>query len=113
MIKRISFIRRKQGMSEDEFFEHWTGTHADIVRQMPGVRGLRFGRVRSWNPEGARWDGVGELWFDSVEAALAAFATEPFASMLVEDRKKFMGELQSCFVEETTVIAPPHGRPVG
>ena len=110
MIKRISFIRRKQGMSEDDFFAHWTGTHADIVRQMPGVRGLRFGRVQSWNPEDARWDGVGELWFDSVEAALKAFATEPFASMLVEDRKKFIGEAQSCFVEEKTVIAPPQDR---
>ena len=47
---------------------------------------------RAGIPKEARWDGVGELWFDSVEAALAAFATEPFASMLVEDRKKFMGE---------------------
>src|SRR4029450_7553643 len=96
MIKRISFIRRKQGMSEDEFFEHWTGTHADIVRQMPGVRGLRFGRVRSWNPEEARWDGVGELWFDSVEAALAAFATERFASMLTEGRRKVRGGGEAC-----------------
>ena len=65
---------------------------------------------RAGIPEDARWDGVGELWFDSVEAALKAFATEPFASMLVEDRKKFMGEAQSCFVEEKTVIAPPQGR---
>jgi uncharacterized protein (TIGR02118 family) len=110
MIKRISFIRRKDGMSEEEFFAYWTGPHADIVRQMPGVRGLRFGRVRSWTPEEARWDGVGELWFDSIEAALKAFATEPFASMLAEDRPKFIREAQSCFVEEKTVIAPPDGR---
>ena len=27
--------------------------------------------------------------------------------MLVEDRKKFMREAQSCFVTEQTVIAPP------
>ena len=110
MIKRISFIRRKPDMSEEEFFQHWSGPHADIVRQMPGVRGLRFGRVKSWNPEEARWDGVGELWFDSVDAALKAFATEPFASMLTEDRKKFIGEAQSCFVEEKTVVTPPQGR---
>ena len=30
--------------------------------------------------------------------------------MLVEDRKKFMREAQSCFVEEQTVVPPPHGR---
>ena len=110
MIKRISFIRRKEGMSREAFFAHWTGPHADIVRQMPGVRGLRFGRVQTWTPEDAAWDGVGELWFDSIGAAQAAFATEPYRTMLGEDRPKFMREAQSCFVEEQTVVQPPDGR---
>lgn len=110
MIKRVSLIRRKEGMSREAFFAHWTGPHADIVRRMPGVRGLRFGKVESWTPEEAAWDGVGEVWFDSVEAAHAAFAAEPYRSMLIEDRKKFMREAQSCFVEEQTAIAPPEGR---
>ena len=110
MIKRVSLIRRKAGMSREAFFAHWTGPHAAIVRQMPGVRGLRFGKVESWNPEEAAWDGVGEVWFDSMEDAARAFATEPYASQLVEDRKKFMGEAQSCFVTEHTVVAPPEGR---
>ncbi|MBZ9988195.1 EthD family reductase [Mesorhizobium sp. BH1-1-5] len=110
MIKRVSLIRRKAGMSREEFFAHWTGPHAAIVRQMPGVRGLRFGKVQSWNPEEAAWDGVGEVWFDSMEDAVRAFAAEPYASRLVEDRKKFMGEAQSCFVTEHTAVAPPEGR---
>lgn len=110
MIKRVSLIRRKAGMSREDFFAHWTGPHAAIVRQMPGVRGLRFGKVQSWNPQEAAWDGVGEVWFDSMEDAATAFATEPYASQLVEDRKKFMGEAQSCFVTEHTAVAPPDGR---
>jgi uncharacterized protein (TIGR02118 family) len=110
MIKRVSLLRRKEGMSREEFFAHWTGPHADIVRQLPGLRGLRFGMVESWTPEDAAWDGVGEVWFDSIEAAREAFRTEPFLSMLVEDRKKFMGEAQSCFVVEKTVVTPPEGR---
>ncbi len=110
MIKRVSFIRRKEGMSHEEFVAHWTGPHAEIVRQMPGVRGLRFGVVQSWTPEESAWDGVGEVWFDSIEAAHAAFATEPYKSMLIEDRPKFMREAQSCFVEERTVIDPPDRR---
>jgi uncharacterized protein (TIGR02118 family) len=110
MIKRVSFIRRKPDMTKEDFFAHWTGPHADIVRQMPGVLGLRFGKVESWNPEEAAWDGVGEVWFASVEDAAKAFAAEPYASQLVEDRRKFMGEAQSCFVTEHTVVAPPEGR---
>ena len=110
MIKRVSLIRRKEGMSPDAFFAHWTGPHAEIVKRMPGVRGLRFGRVESWTPADAAWDGVGEIWFDSIEDAQKAFAAEPFASLLAEDRPKLMREAQSCFVEEYTAIAPPGGR---
>ncbi|MBN9072947.1 MAG: EthD family reductase [Rhizobiales bacterium] len=107
MIKRISFLRRKEGMSQEDFFAHWTGPHADIVRQMPGLRGLRFGRVQSWTPEDSAWDGVGEIWFDSEEDALKAFATEPYKSLLAADRPKFTREIQACFVTEQTVVRPP------
>lgn len=110
MIKRVSFIRRKEGMSSDDFHAHWTGPHAAIVRQLPGLLGLRYCRVTEWTPEEAGWDGIGEIWFASVADARKAFATEPFASLLAEDRKKFMAEAQSCFVEEHTAVAPPDGR---
>jgi uncharacterized protein (TIGR02118 family) len=97
-------------MSPEEFVAHWTGPHADIVRQLPGLRGLRFGVVQAWSPAEAAWDGVGEVWFDSIEDAERAFATEPFLGLLVEDRKRFLEEAQSCFVEERTAVEPP-GRP--
>jgi uncharacterized protein (TIGR02118 family) len=108
MVKRVSLVGRREGLTHEEFIAHWTGPHADIVRQLPGVRGLRFGVVLGdWNPLEAGWDGVGEVWFDSVESAEAAFAAEPYLSMLVEDRLKFLGRAQSCFVEELTVVVPP------
>jgi uncharacterized protein (TIGR02118 family) len=107
VIKRVSLVRRREGLTHDEFVAHWMGPHADIVRGLPGVRGLRFGDVQAWSPAEAAWDGVGEVWFDSIEAAEAAFAAEPHHSRLVEDRKLFMGEAQSCFVVEHTAVPPP------
>jgi uncharacterized protein (TIGR02118 family) len=94
-------------MSREEFLAHWMGPHADIVRRLPGLRGLRYGVVKTWSPADEAWDGVGEVWFDSIEDAEAAFAAEPFRTMLVEDRRAFLGDAQSCFVEEHTVVAPP------
>ncbi len=110
MIKRISLIRRQSHLSREAFFDHWTGPHADIVRQMPGLRGLRYGLVQSWVPDEAAWDGVGEIWFDSVADAESAFASEPSRSLLIADRKLFIAEAQSCFVVEQTVVPPPDGR---
>jgi uncharacterized protein (TIGR02118 family) len=107
VIKRVSLVRRREGLTHEEFVAHWMGPHAAIVRELPGVRGLRFGDVQSWSPQDAAWDGVGEVWFDSVESAEAAFAAEPHRSRLVEDRKLFLGEAQSCFVVEHTAVPPP------
>ena len=107
MIKRVSLVRRKPELTHEAFIAHWMGPHADIVKQLPGLRGLRFGVVQRWTPEAAAWDGIGELWFDSIEAADQAFATEPHASRLKADRLKFLGEAQAVFVEEHTAVPPP------
>ena len=107
MIRRISFIRRKEGLSRHEFLAHWNGRHAELVRQLPGLRGLRFTAVDRCIPEEAAWDGLGETWFDSIPDSDRAFATEPFRSMLVEDRQKFIGESHSCYVEEPAGAKPP------
>jgi uncharacterized protein (TIGR02118 family) len=107
MVKRVSLVRRRAGMTQAEFVAHWAGPHVEIVRQMPGVLGLRLGVVEAWTPPEAAWDGVGEIWFESVDAAARAFATEPYASMLADDRKSFLAEVQSCFVRERTIVSPP------
>ncbi len=107
MIRRVSFIRRKAGLSREEFFSHWTRRHAEIVLQLPGLRGLRFSRVDRCVPEEAQWDGVGETWFDSIPDADRAFAADPFREMLVEDRAKFIGDAHSCYIEEPPSVSPP------
>ena len=107
MIKRISFVRRKAGLSLEAFLSHWMGPHADIVRQLPRLRGLRFGVVEQWAPPEAAWDGVGELWFDDVADVEYAFSSEPCKSRLTVDRKAFIGDMQWCFVREHTALEPP------
>jgi uncharacterized protein (TIGR02118 family) len=104
MIKRISLVARKEGMSAEAFRQHWMGPHAAIVRQLQNLRGLRFNPVI--DPSAGEWDGIGELWFDSVAAAQSAFQAEPVRSLLAEDRPKFLGRNQVYFVTEHTVIAP-------
>ena len=106
MIRRVSFIRRRSDLSRQEFFSHWTGRHAEIIRQLPGLRGLRFSRVDRCVPTEAQWDGVGETWFDSIADADQAFAADPFREILIEDRAKFIGEAHSCYIEEPRAYLP-------
>jgi len=106
MIKRVSLVKRKAGMSVEAFHAHWMGPHMEIVRQMKNLRGLRFNPVFEAGPDG-EWDGFGELWFDSVEDARAAFEAEPVKTLLGQDRPKFLGRNQVYFVTERTVTPLP------
>lgn len=40
MIKRISLVRKRAGLSRDEFFRRWTGEHLDWARQLRGIEEL-------------------------------------------------------------------------
>jgi uncharacterized protein (TIGR02118 family) len=104
VIKRVSMVRRREDLSHDEFVAYWLGPHADIAREMPGALAYVVNIAR--DPEAAGWDGFAEVWFESIEAAEAAFASEPFASRIRADRPKFVGEQNIFFVEEIAVIEP-------
>lgn len=67
----IGLVRRDD-MSHDEFAHWWIHEHASLARTLPGVRRIRFNLLG----EDAPFDGIAELWFDSAEAADAAYATE-------------------------------------
>ncbi len=71
MVKLISLIKRKESMSRAEFARWAIAEHAPIGRRMPGIRQYRINVLREDQPE-ADFDGVFELWFDSVEALQAA-----------------------------------------
>jgi uncharacterized protein (TIGR02118 family) len=109
MIKRLSFARRRPGMSNQEFASHWLGPHAEIAREIPGLLGYVVNIIGEPNDVG--WDGIAETWFDTREDAVRAFASEPVASRLAADRAMFLGEVKIVFVEEHVILAPPSQSP--
>jgi uncharacterized protein (TIGR02118 family) len=71
MVKLISLMKRKEGMSREEFACWAVEEHAPIGERMPGIRQYRINILRADQPE-TEFDGVFELWFDSVETLQAA-----------------------------------------
>jgi uncharacterized protein (TIGR02118 family) len=103
MIKRITLVRRREGMSKEEFVRHWTTTHAELAARLPGIRGCRINVVQEWADSEQPWDGFGEIWFDSEEAMAAAF--DVLAAEFAEDRPLFIGEACRALVDEFIVVA--------
>jgi uncharacterized protein (TIGR02118 family) len=102
VIKRITLVRRREGMSKEDFVRHWTTTHAELAARLPGIRGCRINVVQGWADSEQPWDGIGEIWFDSEEAMAAAF--EALAVEFAADRPLFIGEASRALVDEVIVV---------
>lgn len=104
MVKRITLLRRLEGMSHEDFAAHLVGPHAEIARRAPNLRGYRVNLPH--DAESAGYDAVVESWFDSEGDAAWP---EPIKSELMADRPRFVGHIEFFFVDPHTVVQPGPG----
>ncbi len=77
MVKLIAFLKRKPGMSMDEFKVRWVDEHTKISGKLPNCRGYYINIATPQQPDGGEplYDGTAELWWDSIEAMEDSFKT--------------------------------------
>lgn len=101
----VTFVVNTQpGVERATALEHWRTTHADLVRQVPGVR--RYVQQHATGaPEGEPpFLGVASLAFDSDEDWATAAASPEFAAA-VADIANFGGaELPTAFTEDVVIV---------
>jgi uncharacterized protein (TIGR02118 family) len=78
MIRIITLLRRKQGLSHQEFLDHWHGQHGPLLARLSCAEHIRRYEQHPamWPPEGSShpeppYDGVAIQWFDSMESFTA------------------------------------------
>ena len=111
MIKRMGFVRRKQGMSLEAFHDHWLTVHAPLAAKAPGLR--QYIVSTTITPEGVdykpAYDGLAEFWYDDLEALEAAESSPEWAATRA-DSPNFIGEVAALFTTEVPIVED--GRPV-
>jgi uncharacterized protein (TIGR02118 family) len=106
MIKLMALFRRPDGMSVDKAQKHWLEVHAPLVALTPGLR--RYIQSHSI-PElygtdlSPAFDGLAELWFDSLEALREA-QRSPEWRTAVRDAPNFIGQSKSLVATEVPSI---------
>ncbi len=65
MYKHVALLVRQSDMSHEEFVEHWQDTHTPIAKDIEGV--VRYQQVLPTEPEHAEFDGLAELYFETLE----------------------------------------------
>ena len=102
MLKVISLLKRKEGMSREEFYDWAKNQHPQLAKQLPNLRGYRMNVARLDEPEAA-FDAISEMWFDDVSAFDAAFAT-PHGQKAREDAMSHASQRVHVRVEEMVMI---------
>lgn len=112
MIKRISLLTRKPGMTHAAFVKEWRDVHAPLAVGIPGLYRYVQSHIQS-EPAHAtvqttdvQVDGVAELWFED-EAAMAQADASPEAQRLFAHGAEFIAGVKSFLVHEEIVIPAP------
>jgi uncharacterized protein (TIGR02118 family) len=125
MIKLVFVIRRREGMTREEFQRYWSEEHAQLVKRHAGVlRVRRYVQTHardtdlddalagSRGSEPRQYDGVAELWWDSIDDLVQAATSEEGQTAqqaLLEDERRFIDVANSpiWLGEEIAVIGAP------
>jgi uncharacterized protein (TIGR02118 family) len=96
MVKLITIVKRKSGITRDEFVQHWQHVHARIAVEDKSfwnrVRKYVQNYVTSADSPHTGWDGVVELWFDSQTELDAAFSGQETKMGLIADLDNFIDQ---------------------
>lgn len=98
--KAVILLRRRDDMTPEEFRQWWLHEHAPLAAQLPGVRRIVFNAAAD-NDE---VDGVSELWFDSEQAFVDAYATE-LGKQVAADSIAHVRSRTRLFVTEHVVVS--------
>ena len=108
MVKRLTHWHPREGLSREEALRYWTEQHAKLLVDVPGLRGY-IQNVCTPAPDGSEppYAGLGEVLFDSVQAAEDASGSAEWAAV-IEDARTFMdfSRLVVAWAEEVCVLPP-------
>jgi uncharacterized protein (TIGR02118 family) len=96
MVKLVCFLKRKHGLTLDEFYDHWFNSHGPLIASTEPFKSLvrRYEQhKRLPEPEWAGtpgYDGITIQWFDSI-ADFEGFVSAPeYAEVIAPDEQRFL-----------------------
>ena len=99
MVTVLTFLKRKAGMSVEDFQEYWRTRHPDVVTRLPGVRRYVQSHVlpSTYAKGEPAHDGIAEVWADDTEA-LRAMTRSPAHAAVEIDEAKFIDRARMGFI---------------
>lgn len=110
MVKSVSMLTRRAGITHEEFVGHWINVHAPLAHAVPRLRRyvqshiLTERRRDDIATHDIEVDGIAETWYDSM-ADLQFANASPEARRLHADGATFIGKIKTYITEERIIVA--------
>ena len=112
MVKLFAVLRRRPGMSVEEFVTHWRDRHGPLIAGEPTLARhiVRYEQHVRHRPEPLSGtedvDGVAVQWFTSMDAFVAFMSEPAYSELIAPDERRFLDleRLEFVITEEPTVV---------
>jgi uncharacterized protein (TIGR02118 family) len=96
MVKVLTFIKRKPGLTVEDFQRYWLTRHPAVVTRLPGVRRYVQSHTlpASYRKGEPAWDGIAEVWADDTDALRAMTRSAANADVQADEAQ---------FIDRTTM----------
>jgi uncharacterized protein (TIGR02118 family) len=106
-VKLFAFVKRKEGMTREEFLDYWHHHHGPLIRDTPGLgdRTIRYEQHPARKDDRSGWDGVAVQEFASWNDFVAMLSGEAGDAMRA-DEANFLdpSSIKVVFTEGTVVV---------
>lgn len=112
MVKLFAVLRRRSGMTSEEFVEHWRDRHGPLIAGEPTLARhiVRYEQHVRHIPDTIAGtpdvDGVAVQWFRSIDDFVGFISEPSYAELIAPDEQRFldMSKVEYVITEEPTVV---------
>ena len=112
MVKLFAMLRRRSGMTSEEFVEHWRGHHGPLIAGEPTLARhiVRYEQHVRHLPDALSGtegvDGVAVQWFRSIDDFVGFISEPAYAELIAPDEQRFldMSRVEYVITDEPTVV---------
>ena len=96
MVKLFAMLRRKEGMTHEEFVDHWVNSHGPLIAGTPSLARhiVRYEQHVRHVPDAIAgnegYDGVTVQWFDSMDGFVGFMREPEYADLIHPDEQRFL-----------------------
>ncbi len=101
MVKVMALLKRKNGITLEEFSRYWRETHAPLaLKTLPGLRRYVQNHALRLSKGEPPFDGVAEIWLDDMQSwrDMVAFMGTEGGRAIREDEERFLDRGKTVFL---------------